>query len=215
MIVGMYMTREVEVIHPDASLVEGIRRMAARRIRRLVVTQGGAIVGMVCHRDIVRAFPSHINPFSALELEERHSPGSIATVMKRPVVTVERSQPLEFAAALMTRHHIGGLPVTQHNLLVGILTESDVFRALSALLSAGQGSARIAFDLTEDEHVLGYLVETTRRLGLELESFISFKADARRMAVAQVQGAGIQQLIENLWNSGHSVINVVRTPPED
>src|ERR1017187_4207053 len=58
MIVGMYMTRDAEVVSPEASLGEAIRKMSRRRIRRLVVTNKDAIVGMVCHRDLVNAFRS-------------------------------------------------------------------------------------------------------------------------------------------------------------
>jgi signal-transduction protein with cAMP-binding, CBS, and nucleotidyltransferase domain len=57
MIVGMYMTRNLEVISPAASLVEGIQKMSNRRIRRLVVTQSGSILGIVTYRDLVEAFP--------------------------------------------------------------------------------------------------------------------------------------------------------------
>lgn len=213
MIVEMCMTRDVEVVHPDVSLLDGIQRMNARRIRRLVVTQGRLISGIVCHRDIVGAFPPHINPFSAVALDQRTSPGTVGSVMKSPVITIEADQPVELAAELMTRNHIGGLPVTQRNRLVGIITESDIFRTFSRLFSWHSKSTRITFDLTTDEGAIQSLVTMTRELGLELLSFVSYQDGDRRLAVAHVQGIHVSHLVERLWNSGHSVVNVIRITP--
>jgi len=209
-IVEMCMSRDVETVTPTSSLVEAIRRMAARHIRRLVVLQGPSIVGIVCHRDIVQAFPPHINPFSAVALDEAPSLGRISAVMKSPVVTIENDQPIESAAECMMEHHIGGLPVTHNRRLVGIITESDIFRTFSKLLSGHPGSTRITFDLTADQDLLSTLVATTHELGLDLASVISFRDGDRRLAVARVRGGPVNPLIESLWNSGHSVLNVLR-----
>jgi acetoin utilization protein AcuB len=213
MIVEMCMSRDVEVVHPEVSLFDAIRKMTARRIRRLVVVQGRTISGIVCHRDIMSAFPSHINPFSAVALDERTSPGTVGSVMKSPVITIEADQPVEFAADLMTRNHIGGLPVTQNHRLVGIITESDIFRTFSRLFSWHSKSTRITFDLTSDEDAIASLVKMTRELGLDLLSFVTYQDGDRRLAVAHVQGIHVSHLVEQLWNSGHSVINVIRITP--
>lgn len=210
MIVGMYMTRDVEVIAPNASLVEGIRKMTKRRIRRLVVTQGTTILGIVTYRDLVEAFPPHINPFSVTGIDQSTVTGAIDTIMKRTVITIDAQDPVEYAADLMTRHHIGCLPVTQHGTLVGIITESDIFRAFSRMLANFEGAVRITFDLTEREKVLTFLEEATHELNLDLLSFLTFHENNRRMAVARVQGAKIDRFIDKLWESGHSVVNVLR-----
>ncbi|HTS19618.1 MAG TPA: CBS domain-containing protein [Verrucomicrobiae bacterium] len=210
MIVGMYMTRNVEVIAPAASLVEGIRRMTKRRIRRLVVMRGPTILGIVTSRDIVEAYPPHINPFSAAGIEGTSVTGTIDAVMKRAVVSIGDNEPIEYAAELMTRHRIGCLPVTRQGLLVGIITESDIFRAFSEMLAERDDAVRITFDLTERERILTFLEEATHALNLDLLSFLTFHDDNRRMAVARVQGAQVDKLIDKLWESGHAVVNVLR-----
>ena len=213
MIVGMYMKRDVEVISPTASLVEGIKKMSTRNIRRLVVTQGSTIFGIVTYRDIVEAFPPHINPFSVLGVEQITVSGTIGSIMKQVVVTIDEREPIEYAAQLMTRHHIGCLPVTQNRLLAGIITESDIFRAFSELLAERDGAVRITFDLTDREKVLTFLEDAAQALDLELLSFLTFHENNRRLAVARVQGAKVDKLIDKLWESGHSVVNVLR--PEE
>ncbi len=204
------MTRNVEVISPAASLVEGIQKMSRRRIRRLVVTQDTSILGIVTYRDLVEAFPPHVNPFSVIGVEQATVTGTIDTIMKRAVITIDARDPVEYAADLMTRHHVGCLPVTQREMLVGIITESDIFRAFSKMLADFEGAVRITFDLTEREQVLTFLEKTVHALDLELLSFLTFHENNRRMAVARVQGAKIDRLIDKLWESGHSVVNVLR-----
>ena len=210
MIVEMYMTRDVEVISPAASLVEGIRKMSQHRIRRLVVVHGTSIQGIITHRDIVEAFPPHINPFSAVGVDEATVTGSIETVMKQGIITIDEHEPIEYAAELMTRHHIGCLPVTRHGLLAGIITESDIFRAFSKLLAGREGAIRITFDLTERERILTFLEEAVHTLDLDLLSFLTFHDNNRRLAVAWVHGAQVDSLIDRLWESGHAVVNVLR-----
>jgi len=210
MIVGMYMNKDVKVISPEASLVEATRKMFQHHIRRLVVTIEESVVGIVCHRDLVNAFPDHINPFSAFGLAELNLTTKIEEIMKYPVITVDPSEPIERAAWLMIKHRIGVLPVTSKGKLVGIITESDIFRIFANLFSGEVGSVRITFDLTESENVLSLLVDVTQEFGIDLVSFISFHEKGRRMAVAWIQGRQVQKVIDELWASGHPIMNIIK-----
>jgi len=137
MIVDMCMTRTVETVTPETSLTQAVERMNARGIRRLVVVRGKIIVGIVCRQDIVQAFPPDLNPFSVAGVDGLPNLGTVADVMHSPAITVSADEPIEAAARRMTEHHIGGLPVVQGDRLVGIITESDIFRVFSKLLSTG------------------------------------------------------------------------------
>jgi acetoin utilization protein AcuB len=134
MIVEMDINKDVKVISPEASLVEATRKMFQHRIRRLVVTIGESVVGIVYHRDLVNAFSYHINPFSAFGLAGLNLRTKIKEIMNYPVITVAPSEPIERAAWLMTKHRIGLLPVTSKGKLVGIITESDIFRIFTNLV---------------------------------------------------------------------------------
>ncbi len=203
------MTRSVETVTPETTLTEAVHRMNARNIRRLVVVKNRAILGMVCKQDIVRAFPPDLNPFSVASIDGLPSLGTVADVLQSPVITIEADQPIEAAARRMTEHHIGGLPVVQGDKLVGIITESDIFRVFSKLLSGQPGSIRITFDITDQAAALGSWVRLSEELKLELTSLITFTDGTRRLAVARVQGANTHRLIERLWDTGQSVLNVI------
>jgi len=209
MIVDLCMTRRVETVTPETSLGEAIRRMTECNIRRLVVVRGRAIVGMICRQDVERAYPPGLNPFSVASIDDLPSAGTVADIMHCPVVTIEADQPIEAAARRMTEHHIGGLPVVQGDKLVGIITESDIFRVFAKLLSGQPGSSRITFDITQKPDALGDLVQLCRELRLEVTSIITFNDGLRRLAVARVQGPATGRLIDRLWDTGQSVLNVV------
>ncbi len=209
MIIDMCMTRGVETVTPETSLGDAVRRMNARNIRRLVVVKGRAVVGMICRQDVVRAFPENLNPFSVASIDALPDLGTVAEFMHSPVITIEADQPIEAAARRMTEHHIGGLPVVQGEKLAGIITESDIFRVFSKLLSGQRGSTRITFDITNKPNALGDLVQLCRDLKLEVSSIITFNDTARRLAVARVQGTNTDRLINRLWDTGQSVLNVV------
>lgn len=209
MIVDLCMTRRVETVTPETPLAEAARRMNDCNIRRLVVVRGRSIAGVVCKQDIVRAFPADLNPFSVAGCEGLPLGGVVADVMHSPAITIEANQPIEAAARRMTEHHIGGLPVVQGDKLVGIITESDIFRVFSKLLSGQPGSTRITFDITGKPDALGAFVQLCRDLSLQVTSIITFNDGTRRLAVARVEGPNTTRLIDRLWDTGQSVLNVV------
>ncbi|MFO0000668.1 MAG: CBS domain-containing protein [bacterium] len=129
--------------------------------------------------------------------------------MHSPVVTIDADQPIEAAARRLTEHHIGGLPVVQGDKLVGIVTESDIFRVFAKLLSGQPGSSRITFDLTQKPAALVGFVQLCGDLRLEVTSIITFNDGVRRLAVARVQGTNTDRLIDRLWDTGQSVLSVV------
>ena len=206
------MAKNVQVISPDASLSDAAQKMTRCQIRRLVVTDKDAIVGMVSRRDLMNASPTGLNPFSVIAVTEGIST-RVRSFMKHPVLTVEPDRPIEQAARLMTEHHIGCLPVTRSRTLVGIITESDIFRAFTEVLTEHPDSVRITFDLTESENVLSYLADATGRHGLNLLSFITFHEGNRRLAFAGVRGQKVQDFVTELWNSGHNVVSVLQASP--
>ncbi|HEX5690242.1 MAG TPA: CBS domain-containing protein, partial [Roseiflexaceae bacterium] len=113
-------------ISADANLQSALRVLQERAVRRLPVTDdGGRIVGIVTERDLLLAASHYVA-----------APIEVDSIMRRSVVTATPEMPLADAAMLMVEHKIGGLPVLDaEQRLVGIITESDIFRAFVALLS--------------------------------------------------------------------------------
>ena len=202
-IVSMYMSREVVTVTSDTTIKEAVEKMGSSRIRRLVVVDDGRLCGILCHRDVTGSSKTS----STGAPLPRSSP--VGMIMKTGIVKIDQNKPIEQAACLMTRYHIGGLPVISNGRLSGIITESDIFRAFTALLSGDEESVRITFDVTDGEGVLPFLYEQCQNLSLELASFVTFKDAERSFAVSQIRGARTAELIDALCDSGHAVVNVL------
>lgn len=118
MLVRNRMSQPVVSIRDDADFQQGLALMQQYRIRRLpVVDAEDRVVGIVTERDLLVAATRY-----------QQSKVEIAEIMSRPVITVTPDVELDKAASQMLMHKIGGVPVVDGERLVGVITDTDVFR---------------------------------------------------------------------------------------
>lgn len=128
--VADWMQRRPVTVSPQESLRNAWRVIRERRIRHLPVVERGRLVGFVTDRDLRHALPSRAVGLETHELPHLAEKISIWEVMARAVVTIHREAPIEEAARLLLKYRIGGLPVVKGETLVGIITKTDLVRAL-------------------------------------------------------------------------------------
>lgn len=126
------MSRQLVTVTPDTPLSEARHLLAEHRIRRLPVIAGRRLVGIVSDRDIRSASASHDRT-------------PVAQIMTRNVVTATSQMRVDEAARIMLDGRFGGLPVVDGGELTGIVTETDLLRALIDVLET-ESSERIAVD---------------------------------------------------------------------
>lgn len=126
-----WMTKEVVTISPDTSIFEAHRLMTAHKIRRLPVVHNRDLVGLVTRGDIRGAQPSEATSLSIWEINYLLAKTTVADIMTKNPVTILASQTVGEAARLMLERKISGLPVVDMaGNVVGIITESDIFRMI-------------------------------------------------------------------------------------
>jgi len=125
-----WMTTHPVTITPDTSLADAHRLMKQKKVRRLPVVENGKLVGIVALSDVLEAEPSQATTLSVYEINYLLAELKVQKIMKKPVITVTPDTPIREAANLMLTHKIGGLPVVEGDQLVGIITESDIFRMI-------------------------------------------------------------------------------------
>ncbi len=132
MMVKDWMTKRVITVAPETSLPDAHRLMKINHIRRLpVVDKKGRILGIVTLGDIREASPSDATTLSVWELHYLLSKLTVGKIMTPNPITVKPDSTIREAAQLMLEHKIGGLPVVDDDKkVVGIITESDIFRLL-------------------------------------------------------------------------------------
>ena len=125
-----WMTPNPITATPRTTLPEANRIMKERRVRRLPVVEDGRVVGMLTSGDLREAAPSMATSLSVFELNYLLEKVTVDKIMKRHVITVAPKTSIRGAASIMLHKKISGLPVVDGDRLVGIITESDVFRML-------------------------------------------------------------------------------------
>jgi acetoin utilization protein AcuB len=224
MFVGMWMTKDPISIGPEATIAEAAALMRRNRIRRLPVVdrsqEDSPLVGIVTITDIMHAFPSDLNPLStvagdALSARDRASRGEpvrVSQVMTPDPASTGAASPIEEAARTMQDRKIGALPVVKDHALVGLITESDIFRAFVSIFRADGRGARFTFGISPGEDVLPLLSEIARHQGLRVVNVITATGHEPPVCVVQVAGNATERMLDEIWRSRHRVIHVVRLP---
>ena len=128
-LVSDWMTRDVITIAPETSLKEAHDIMNSKKIRRLPVVMQGKVVGIVTLGDIRGAEPSKASSLSVWEMNDLLAKLKVSEIMTHNPATIQQTASIGEAAKFMLEKKFSSLPVVdaaEH--LVGIITESDIFR---------------------------------------------------------------------------------------
>ena len=126
-----WMTSPVIGVTPETSISSAHQTMKEHGIRRLPVLENDKLVGIVTIGDIREASPSDATTLSIWELNYLWAQLIVDKIMTRNVLTVHPDTPILDAAEMMLDQKVSGLPVVDAgNRLVGMITESDIFRML-------------------------------------------------------------------------------------
>jgi CBS domain-containing protein len=134
--VAEWMSTPPITVTPATSLAAAQRLMEQRRVRRLPVVEDGRLVGIVTWGDLRAAQPSAATTLSVYEMRALLEQVSVAACMTRNPQTIASDAPILDAARKMLDGRIGGLPVVDAEHVVGVITESDLFRLLLAAAGA-------------------------------------------------------------------------------
>lgn len=205
------MTSPAVTITPDTPFQEALKLMRERKFRRLpIVNQKGELVGIVSERDLLYASPSPATSLSVWELNYLLAQLTVKEIMTQDVVTTTEDTPIEEAALLMVERKIGGLPVVdERNHVVGVITETDIFKAFVEMMGAGKPGLRLTLEVPERMGVLAELAQTIAQEGGNILSVGTFDApdpNHRRLLI-KVRGVNKDQLIEDLERLGDHVLD--------
>ena len=171
MFVGERMSRPVISVSPDAPINDVLAMFKREHIRRAPVMKDGKLVGIVSENDLLNASPSTVTTLSIWEMNYLISKVTIKNVMSKKVVTVDQDTPIEEAARIMADKKIGGMPVVTAGKVVGMITETDLFKILLELMGARQKALRVTATI-EDKP--GQLARLTKAIANAGGNFISF-----------------------------------------
>jgi nitrogen fixation NifU-like protein len=177
MLVKDWMSRKPWTITEERSIKEAKELMMEHKVRRLPVVAGDILVGIITKDDILAASPSIIDFQTTDEIKKHLEETSVASVMTEDPYTVTANAPVEDAARLMAEKKVGALPVLEGGALSGVITETDIFRALVKVLGISRDHERLDLVVDSAEDALEQVLAKLKSEGKCVLSLFSFEAN--------------------------------------
>ena len=200
MLVKERMSKPVISVPPEMPILDALNLMRREHIRRTPVLKDGRLVGIVSTTDLLNASPSDATTLSVWEMNYLVSKIKVRDVMTEEVRTIHEDTPIEEAARIMADNKIGGLPVVRDGKVVGLITETDLFKILLEFMGAREQGLRVT--AVVPDHI-GELAVLTGAVAEGGGSFISFgqysgdESDARTVTF-KVTGIDEEELRRRL-----------------
>lgn len=192
MLVYERMSRHPLTVKPDAKVDTALKRMREEKIRRFpVVDDGGKLVGIVSDKDLLYAAPSPATSLSIYEIHYLYSRITVEQVMTRKVITVDENDPLEEAARIMVDNKVGGLPVMRDGKLVGLITETDIFKTFMEMMGARDQGVRLTLLCPDQPGKLAALTSAVAGLGGNIINLGTFWGEDASSAIITMKVSGV------------------------
>ena len=214
MLVRDRMSKNPYTIPSDMSISEALSRMREAHVRRFpVLGKSGKLVGVVAEKDLLYASPSPATALSIWEIHTLLAKLTVAEVMKKDIVSVTEETPVEDAARIMTDRKIGSLLVVRDGQLVGIITESDLFKLFQELLGARKKGVRLTILLPEVRGTLAKITTAIAQKGGYIHALGTFLGEdpTNFLLTMKVADVAKDTLVETLKPLALEIIDVRET----
>lgn len=185
MFVEKWMTRNVLTCKPDMLILKAFKFMDKNKIRRLPVVEDEKVIGIITKSDII----SYVGPLPLKGLKQKRGANiTVKDIMKTNVIFTNSKSTIEKAALEMKDNRISTLPVIDNNKLVGIITETDIFKAFVEVMAIREHSARMTYSFSTADEITKTLNELTNSFHI-LSFNVYFDRDIGKWnAVARFRG---------------------------
>ena len=174
MLVKDWMTKQVVTLQVDDSMQDAIRLMKEKEIRMLPVLKKGQLVGVVTDRDIKRASASDATTLEIHELLYLISSIKVRDIMSKNPVTVPMDFTIEETAEVLLNNRISGAPVVdRQGRLVGVITQSDLFKVILSLTGIRKRGILFAFRLPDQPGSIKTVADVIREFGGRMASILT------------------------------------------
>lgn len=201
--VGKRISSPVITVSPDLPISEALALMSQEKIRHVPVVQKGKMVGIVTKNDLLNASPSKATSLSIWEINYLLNKIIVADVMSKKVITTTEDTPIEEAARIMSDNKVSCLPIMRGKEVVGIITETDLFKIFLELLGARHKGVRLTVQVANEPGMLAKISQTIYEAGgniIALGTFAgeSFTSSLMTIKVEDVEEKKLKKLIEPL-----------------
>jgi acetoin utilization protein AcuB len=174
MLVKNWMSTNVVTVAADDSMQTAIEKLKTHRIRMLPVLERSKLVGVVTDRDLKRASASDATSLEIHELLYLLTQIRVRNVMTADPIVVPPEFTVEETAEVLLHKKISGVPVVDaEGALVGVITETDIFRVLISLTGVGRRGIQFAFELPDEPGSIKQVADIIRKYGGRMVSILT------------------------------------------
>ena len=179
MLVKEWMAANPVVIDENTSIMKASQLMKEHGFRRIPVVRGERLVGIVSDRDIKEAAPSKATTLDVHELYYLLSEIKVKDIMTKDPITLRETDSVEKAAVIMLENKISGLPVVdERGQVIGIITQSDIFKVLISITGIYHSPIQLAFELEETPGSLKDLICALKNYDVRIVSVLTSQETA-------------------------------------
>ncbi len=174
MLVKEWMATNPIVVDENTSIMKATQIMKEHGIRRIPVVRDGRLIGIISDRDIKEAAPSKATTLDVHELYYLLSEIKVKDIMTPDPITLKENDSVEKAAVIMLENRISGMPVVDDDYhVVGVITETDVFKVMISITGAYKSPIQIAFEIEDSPGSLNTLLNDIRKNGGRIVSVLT------------------------------------------
>ncbi len=209
MFVRNHMTKSPITINKKTSVFEALEMMKKYNIRQLPVVAEGKLAGIVTQKGLLTISPSPATSLSIFELNYMLAQMTVAEAMAKKILTVTSDTTIEEAALLLRKHKIRSVPVVEGDVLVGIITVTDIFDALAKYFGYGKSGARLVIESRNRDGLVADVTQAVNDLQIPLQGIISVLKDNDNIEILLRLGTfDAGALVDTLNSRGIEVTNV-------
>lgn len=213
------MSKNVVTISLDGSINEAFRLMKEKNIRRLPVMDKERLAGIITLSDLNKAAPSQATTLSIFELNYLLAKTRVKDVFspEKELHTVSPEDYIEVAAKLMLAQQVSGLPVVDDGRLVGIVTETDLFRALIDILGVKRPHTRIDALIADGPGGLAEITGIMAVRGINIINTVMYYEPAldKYKIQLRIEELDYEPVVEELKAKNYEIESVIASPESD
>ncbi|MGB2963345.1 MAG: CBS domain-containing protein [Anaerolineales bacterium] len=200
--------------YPEMAVTEAQELIVNHGVRHLpIISDNKNLVGLITRTSLRSALPADISSFSHFEVSYTLSKIKIKSVMIKKPITIQMDIPIEHAARIMADERISCLPVVEGDILVGLISDTNLFIAMTSLLGARNEGLRITIQQPDRSGIIAGLTTAIAEEGGFLAVCVGYNPEQdpdQWVSICKVQNMEEERLVKVINNLKDTIILDIR-----